>query len=132
MLTPRSALETGADLERDIDWAALPNGLTEIKLVAGAAAAVALAAHYGGGSLYVPRKTKPEHPLTLLLGREAALAMAAVFGGDRIEVPKQDAILRQLRLRRIQRERKRGASVAALAAQHGLSRRRVLQLLAQA
>lgn len=131
-MTTHPVLAPDADLERDIDWGALPNGLTEIKLVAGAAAAVALAARYGGGSLYVPRKTKPEHPLTKLLGLEAALAMATVFGGDRIEVPKQDAILRQLRFRRLLRDRAKGASVASLAAQHGLSRRRVLQLLAEA
>jgi len=121
-----------ADLEPEIDWSALPSSLTEIKEVAGAPAALALAAHYGGSSLYVPRTAKLGHPLTQLLGREAAAALAASFGGDRIDIPKRDAILRQFRFRNIQAAREKGATITALATQHGLSRRRVLQLLAQA
>lgn len=114
-----------------LNWSELPTGLRLIQHVAGSDAALALAKAYGGTSIYVPRTISPQHPLRLLLSEEQAQALSLTFGGDRLDIPKTDAVLRQLRKRRILASRNQGASIAALATEHNLSRRRILQILAE-
>ncbi len=118
------------DVEQVIDWENLPSGLSDIRRIAGAPTAIALARSYGGHSVYIPRRVNEAHPLVALLGPEAVEALGSVYGGERINVPKADSILRQLRCRSIRAARRNGATVAALATEHGLTRRRVLQILA--
>ncbi len=112
-----------------LDWTALPERLAQLKELLGQDAAILLAKTYGGGSLYVPADPDTNHPLSLLLGHQKALLLARVWGGDRLNVPKHDAIIRQLRQRKLHQARAKGKSVAALAREFKLSRRRVLQLL---
>ncbi len=117
--------------KRELDWNKLPAGLVHLKNVAGQKAALALSEAYGGGSVYVPRRIKPNHPLLQLLGPESAARLAEHFGGDKLEVPKVDAVHRQLRARSIRARRDAGVSIAALVSEFNLSRRRILQILAE-
>ncbi len=121
--------DTNLSIEK-LEWSTLPARLCEIKDIAGPAAALSLAERYGGASVYVPVKSRPEHPLSKLLGLKAADAISRVYGGDRLEVPKKDSIVRQLRGRKIRERRREGASISKLAFEFGLSRRRILQILA--
>lgn len=123
------AQELEPEIEQ-IDWHSLPNGLARLKELLGPEAALKLSRTHGGTMLYVPRQIKEQHPLFALLGPEAAKMLAAACGGDRLEIPKPDAVFRQFRKKRIITARKQGQSIAALAERHNLSRRRILQILA--
>ncbi len=114
----------------NLEWSTLPARLCEIKDIAGPTAALSLAERYGGASVYVPVKARPEHPLCKLLGPQAAKAISRVYGGDRLEIPKKDSIVRQLRGKKILERRREGASISTLASEFCLSRRRILQILA--
>lgn len=116
--------------DAELDWSKLPVGLAQLKEVAGQKAALALSATYGGGSVYVPRRFREDHPLLQLLGATSAARLAEHFGGDKLEVPKPDAVHRQLRARSIKARREAGLSIAALVSEFNLSRRRILQILA--
>ena len=120
-----------SDSYAQLDWTKLPVGLTRIRDVAGPEAALALCSTYGGGSVYIPRRLEPGHPLLRLLGAESAARLASYYGGDKLDVPKADAVHRQHRAVEIMRQRSAGASISGLAALHGLSRRRILQILAE-
>lgn len=65
--------------------------LSEIADVAGEAAAVALAAQYGGTRVYIPARAGDGHWLVACVGRRAADLICAHFvadgSGQRIEVP---------------------------------------------
>lgn len=129
-------IERGNDVQAapvpldDLEWDALPQGLNELRDVIGPAGAVALAQRRGGQALYVPRRFKPDHWLAGLIGEAELGRFVEAYGGDRVSVPKIDAVLRQLRERELKAERGRGASIAVLAARFGLTRRRILQILA--
>jgi hypothetical protein len=113
----------------DLDWEALPGGMKDLKDVVGPGAALAICAEWGGNTLYVPARAHPAHPLCRLLGEETANLLCAAMSGDRLAVPKTDAVMRQMRARRIMKRRSEGKSIAALADEFGLTRRRILQIL---
>lgn len=115
----------------DIDWESLPRTMARLKEALGAEGALALLATYGGANIYVPRKIKQEHTLLQTLGPENAARLADAYGGERVDVPKIDAIHRQLRKKDIVAARTQGESISDLAMRHRLSRRRVLQILAE-
>lgn len=94
---------------------------------------------YGGRSLRVPR-TVPEarsHPLRRRLGLRCLRKLMAAFGGTSIYVPRCNALLGRLRQREIietfSRNTSHGtsstAAVASLAQRHGMSDRRIWQIL---
>lgn len=113
----------------ELDWDALPVGMRELKDVAGPGAALAICAKWGGRALYIPAKARADHPLAILLGTETAERLCAAMAGDRLAVPKTDAVLRQLRTRKICKLRRQGASIASLAKKFDLTPRRILQIL---
>lgn len=115
----------------NIDWQALPSNLLRLRGLLGPKAALALAATYGGGAVYVPRSPAAGHPLRSLLGDEDLLRLTGAYGGERLEIPKLDAVHRQLRKKRIFSDREQGRSLSELAARYNLSRRRILQILAE-
>ena len=89
----------------------------------------ALSKARGGRRIHVPRRIRPGHWLAELLGPEAAGRLAFRFGGCRIDVPlrpppaSRDARIRELRAA--------GESIAAIAAQTGLSIRQVHRILSR-
>lgn len=119
------------ELSAKIDWRQVPGSLLELKHIVGSTAALRLVFAYGGCRIYMPSNIRPNHPLAAIMGGPAFKALAAAYGGSRINIPKKDAILRQLRFKDIQCDRRNGKSIDYLAQKHNLSRRRVQQLLAQ-
>lgn len=89
----------------------------------------ALCAARGGRRAYIPCSIGPGHWLAELLGPEAAERVAFHYGGCRIDVPlrpppaDRDARICELRAA--------GESVAAIAAETGVSRRQVYRILSR-
>lgn len=123
--------KNGENLESviDLDWEALPGGMKELKDLVGPGAALAICAEWGGNTLYVPSRAHPAHPLSRLLGQETANLLCSAMSGDRLAVPKTDAVMRQMRAKKIMTRRRNGKSIAELAEEFGLTRRRILQIL---
>jgi hypothetical protein len=90
-------------------------------------AAARLVARFGGTRLYVPHLPSGNDVLVDVLGVDAALKLARIFGGERIELPKPPP-----RRARIVELRAAGHSVQTIAQMLGCTRRRVLQVLADA
>ena len=111
-----------------IDWSELPRTLHELRDVVGPEAALKLAETYGGRTIYIPARPGGEHPISRLIGAEAAEKLAAMYGGVRLSIPKFDSVRKSLRNQEIIRERREGASVADLAARHGLTERWLYEL----
>lgn len=91
----------------------LPGVLGEFAAVAGRAAALRLAADFGGTEVYVPREVDAGHPLAKSLGLAAARKLVECFGHGRLLVPlgpfatgarRRQAIVRMLAERRPARE----------------------------
>ncbi|GAB7079856.1 Mor transcription activator family protein [Megalodesulfovibrio paquesii] len=122
--------ENGMWNPEQLDWSALPHGLAELKALVGATAAVLLAEAYGGDTVYVPSRARPDHPLATCAGLAAAETLARVHGGEKLHIPKPDAIERQVRAGRLRQLRNQGMSVAGLARAFHLTPRRVRQILA--
>jgi Mor family transcriptional regulator len=121
--------DLSAESAIELDWEVLPAGLRDLKDVLGPGAALAICAEWGGRTLYVPSSAPAGHPLNRLLGPETADRLCRAMAGDRLAVPKADAVLRQIRSRKIRKRRRDGESVASLAEEFGLTRRRILQIL---
>ena len=89
----------------------------------------ALCAARGGRRAYIPCSIRPGHWLAELLGPEAAGRLAFQYGGCRIDVPSRPpAASRDARIREL---RAVGRSVAAIAAETGLSERQVRRILSR-
>lgn len=87
-------------------------------------AALALADHFGGRRLYVPKRAGEHHPIAVALGREHADALTAWAGGEAIDVPKQAA-----RRAKVLALRARGTLTAGqIATETGYSERHVYRL----
>ena len=94
---------------------------------------------FGGQSIRVPRNLPRDkgHPLRKKLGVACLRKLMAVYGGTNIYVPRCTALMNRLRQRNIIKDfshsTRRGSSstaaVASLARRHGISDRRVWQIL---
>lgn len=94
---------------------------------------------FGGQSIRVPRSVPKDkkHALRQHLGVECLRKLMAVFGGTNLYVPRCAALINRLRQRDIikdfSRSTQRGSSstaaVSSLARRHGISDRRVWQIL---
>lgn len=87
-----------------------------------------MAAWWAGRTLYVPARVRPGHPLDVLLGRLAFQKLVRAFAEQYIHVPPLAEDMREIRDRQIADALARGESCADVAAQHGLSTRRVEQV----
>jgi hypothetical protein len=65
----------------------LPGVLSEIAIVAGEPAAMAISARVGGTRIYIPSKADDDHWLVETVGRDAADKIVQRLGGDRYDVP---------------------------------------------
>ncbi len=91
----------------------------------GEIAAGALARHFGGTALYVPRSIGEHHPIRVAIGREPADRLAAWAGGGTIAIPKQP----ERRARVIALRRAGALTIPQIARETGFSERHVYQLL---
>jgi hypothetical protein len=112
--------------------ALLPASLREMAAVTGYEAVMRLVAAYGGvRAPYVPAAMPAEHPYVRLLGAEAAAALAAQYGGSEyLAIPRCARLAETLRRRAIETQAAAGWTLDRIARHHGLSRRRVQQILA--
>ncbi|MBF0273459.1 MAG: hypothetical protein HQL98_15530 [Magnetococcales bacterium] len=120
-----SAPLTAADLEACF----IPDSLQELVRVVGAEGALRLVAGFGGLTLALPTRLKPDGDLVRLLGWETAEALVAWGGGDRIYIPRAERALRCLRDQEIRRRVDAREPVADLARQYRLSERRIWAIL---
>lgn len=89
----------------------------------------ALIDHYGGQLLYPPKTVDAGHPLAERLGLEAARVLALHYGGTRFDVPKAHAQKLALRNAAIRWAYDQGIPVSELVRRHGLTDRRIRQVL---
>lgn len=87
--------------------------------------------HYGGSPLYIPR-CHLDHPITNVLGEASARLLCERFGGLRVIVPLGHQLALERRNEAIRNDREAGLSIPALARRHGISIRRVYDILGQA
>ncbi len=110
----------------------LPESLRELAELMGIGPVLALVGQYGGRDhLQVPRHAKPDHKLTKLIGQEAADKLCEYWGGDRLYIPKADVAMRCIRDQDIVRRYDEGERVNDLAAEYGITARRVWDILKQ-
>lgn len=112
----------------------LPGVLVEIAEVAGEAAALALAARYGGIRVYFPRIARQDHWLVECVGQRAADAICAHFAvedgpGLRVDIPLYTSgaypRLRRAIAKRIHDLHLAGTSSRNIASQVGVAQRTV-------
>jgi hypothetical protein len=116
---------------------ALPAMLQEIAEVAGEAAALKIAAQYGGKRVYIPARPGPDdHWLTALVGIEAATRLCTHFAVDRrrgaqIEIPLHATGTYRQFLRSLSRQmhelNEAGLSSSEIAGRLGLTQRTVFR-----
>lgn len=81
--------------------------------------------------LYVPKNLKPDHVLVRILGWQDAMKLVRVFGGELLNPPTmRDAIYRPWRDSAIRNLVDQGTPQDMVAEWFGLTRKRVLQLVA--
>ena len=112
-----------------LDWSSLPRWFRDLRKVVGEQGALAMSRSFGGASIYIPMRPHRRHPVARCIGMDLARRLGAAYGGDCVSIPKPDAVMRQLRGRRICSRRSQGATLDDLALEFKLSRRRVLQIL---
>jgi Mor family transcriptional regulator len=113
----------------DINISLLPKTLQEIAQEIGISDTLKLVRHYGGTSVYIPRKLKTDHELIAVLGLDSAIKICEKFGGyDRIEIPKAQMLTLELRNIEILNDKKT-LSRSKVARKYGLTERQISKIL---
>jgi len=112
-----------------IDASDLPPLVAEIQRLIGTSATLALVHAFGGQSLYFPDHFDPQHPIVPFVGHAAAASLMQHFARERIYLAKCDGALRVQRNIAIARRVEAGVPVRHLAAEYGLSERRIWSIL---
>lgn len=99
--------------------------LARVAAAAGQAAAVALAAAYGGRRLYLPAHLPADHHLCRLIGFDAAMRLRSALGPGHLDVPMGRRPHADATARAVADLSRRGRSAAAIAAALGVSMRTV-------
>lgn len=106
----------------------LNSTLDDIAHVAGYTAARRIAAWYPARDLYVPGTVRQGHPLDVLIGRAAFSRLVRAYPLQFITIPSQAEDKRDERERAIALALAAGARPATVAAEHGITERRVRQI----
>lgn len=109
--------------------AALPDSLRRMAEQCGMDTVTALVNVFGGGHLCVPKTLSPGHRLLTALDPDAAQALVRCYGGETVIIPKGDHTRRAERNQAIRQDRAAGAKVLDIARRHGLTERRILDIL---
>ncbi len=99
--------------------------IKELNKLLGNEATMRLLSRYGGLQIYIPKKLKQNHAITLAIGQEAADKLAERFGGDNVELPMWNRPFQERRKERINEMHKQGIPVQQIAQRVGCSRRYV-------
>lgn len=105
-----------------------PSDLDDVCSVIGYTATRKLEAWFVGRHVWVPRRIDPDHPFAMLLGEPAARALVREFPGEYIVVPAVDGEFRYMRAKHIAERFAAGFQAAEIAAETGLSTRRIEQI----
>lgn len=114
--------------ESALDLIDLPTGIRDLLAVIGADALIAVARHYGGVRLYVPKHLDDDHPIAEALGVDAARELRAHYGGETIDVPLLSGFGRALRHAAI-RAAWQTDSARAIARRFGTTERHVYRIV---
>lgn len=108
----------------------LPESLKDIAEMIGLGVAVKLMAAYPGRRLFVPARGFPAaHPLRETLSEEELASLSKNLGSMVLTVPTGRKALQAARDRAIHDDRRAGLSLDQLCAKHGLSLRRITEIV---
>lgn len=122
-------MTTPAELARLVDVERLPARVQDIVAVIGLEETWRLLTVRGGRYIYVPASTDCPTVLYEILSPGAVAALCDQYHGCTLELPTVHSIENQIRDAAIVAGRAAGKTVMGLAAEFGLSRRRVQQIL---
>ncbi|HEY0877859.1 MAG TPA: hypothetical protein VGE10_05355 [Zeimonas sp.] len=97
----------------------------------GYTATTALVTWFGGAPVYVPLTADEDHAMGKIIGMPAFRRLVAAFGGESFHVPESTATKATQRARRVARLLLAGRSEREIAAEEGVTERRVYQLRRQ-
>jgi hypothetical protein len=103
----------------------------DLAQIVGFSATIRLTAYFGGRNLFVPKSVSEETVLAKVIGESAAKLLAQEYGGDVVWVPTLHLAEVDLRNARVLEQLRKGVSTDVVAANAGLSVRRVQQLRLQ-
>lgn len=112
------------------DLAAQHHLVDELRELIGEGALRVLQSFYANRRVYIPMAAEPTHPLAVLLGDVLFGRLVARFGGDTLELP--GCWLPEARRAIAIGMAAAGATMSEVAAELGVSLRRVRQILAEA
>lgn len=110
-------------------WDKLPKKMEELKDVIGRTATLKMVDNFGGLSLFIPIKIKPNSRIHVAIGPEKAELLSGYYGGCQIHIPKLDSLKRSVRDSEIVHKRKNGFSVAELSRGYDLTQRQIYSIL---
>ena len=108
--------------------ALLPESFQAMAETVGAGVALRLLERFAGVHLRIPKRPRPEHPLTVLLGWDDAARLCLAYGGELLAMPSGKAAALAARNEAIRTERRAGVSTAALARRHNLTERQIYSI----
>lgn len=94
-------IKTADLLTIKLDEKILPPLVRDIVKVIGLADTLKLVDHYGGTTMRVPVKFKPDHLLCKIIGPASTVKLVEVFTGEALEIAKCDQAMRVIRNRLI-------------------------------
>jgi len=103
----------------------------DLAQIIGFTATVRLSAYFGGKNMTVPKNVSEKTVLAKLIGMSAARMLSAEYGGERFAVPTMHLAEVELRNARVLEQLREGVSTDKIAANAGLTQRRVQQLRLQ-
>ncbi|WP_316150068.1 helix-turn-helix domain-containing protein [Cupriavidus sp. BIC8F] len=105
------------------------NGVLEdVSAEIGYTATSLLVAWFGGANLYIPATADENHPVARLIGHAAFRRLVAAYGSETLWIPGGHLDAMERRDRLIAERLARGAGTSEIAAEFGITERRVQQL----
>lgn len=109
----------------------LPDKAQELAALIGLPALLRLVERWGGLSLYVPERVRPDHPLAETLGLDAARRLAELYAREELSVPACRQAIRLARDRQLRAlHHTHGWPAQRIAWFTGLTERQVWRILA--
>lgn len=103
----------------------LPQSVQVLIHLIGTDATTQVLDHFGGRSIYIPKRLRPQCPLLKVISREKLELLMQHFGGETVDLPQAGSLKRHWRNLDIAAASAAGASRAELVARYGLSQRQI-------
>jgi Mor family transcriptional regulator len=110
----------------------IPEGFHCVVKATSEETAIQLVHHFGGSELYIPMRPKEMHPIVQAIGMDATKKLADNYGGAYLRIPVCRVLKHNIRNRQIRAASKRGLRARDIAKKFNLSKRRVLEIIAEA